>query len=344
MMGSSFLRVEQAFERVLRRTPLRRIQMSLRGRAVSFGLKLEECGTARSVKSRTAVGLLSDLHRESPLVPGTVVVESTSGNLGLAMVHLLAGIGCGFLAVVDPKTPQATRRALLEQGARLVVVEEPDEQGGYLSRRLEAVRRILDEHPDYRWPNQYENPANPEAHRISTGPEITEQAGADLGAVYVPVSTGGTLAGIAAHLRAHRPDVRCVAVDVTGSVALGGAGGRRLISGIGAGRRSVFLRGDEYDHAVHVDDAEAIAVCRMVREDLGRTVGGSTGCVLRALLDDVTVGSVAGFPVCLAADGGTKYADTIFSDDWARGQGIHADIGAAVRRWRAAGLTFRVSG
>ncbi|MFE0021163.1 pyridoxal-phosphate dependent enzyme [Amycolatopsis sp. NPDC059021] len=343
-MERSLLRVERVFEGVLRRTPLRRIEMSLRGRAVGFGLKLEECGTAGSVKTRTAVGLLSDLHHERPLVPGTVVVESTSGNLGLAMAQLLAGIGCGFLAVVDLKTPQATRQALLEQGARLVVMDEPDEQGGYLVRRLEAVHRTLDEHPDYRWPNQYENPANPEAHRSSTGPEIAEQAGAELGAVYVPVSTGGTLAGIAAHLRAHRPDVSCVAVDVTGSAALGGAGGRRLIPGIGASRRSVFLRGGEYDHAVRVDDAEAMAVCRMVRDDLGLTVGGSTGCVLRALLDDVIAGSVAGFPVCLAADGGAKYADTIFSDGWAREQGIHAEIGAAVRRWRADGLSFRVSG
>jgi len=318
--------------------------MSLRGRTVSFGFKLEECGAAGSVKTRTAVGLLRDLHHECPLVPGTVVVESTSGNLGLAMVRILAGIGCTFLAVVDLKTPQSTRHALLEQDARLVVVDEPDGQGGYLLRRLEVVRRILDEHPDYRWPKQYENPASPEAHRSSTGPEIADQAGAALGAVYAPVSTGGTLAGIAAHMRDHRPDVMCVAVDVTGSVALGGVAGRRLIPGIGASRRSFFLRGDEYDHMVHVDDVEAIAVCRMVREDLGLAVGGSTGCVLRALLNDVIAGLVAGFPVCLAADGGAKYIDTIFSDDWTKEQGIHADVSDAVSRWRAGGLAFRVPG
>lgn len=343
-MRRSLLRVEWAFGEVLRRTPLRRIEISLRGDTVGFGFKWEECGVTGSVKTRTAVGLLSDLHHERPLVPGTVVVESTSGNLGLAMVDILAGIGCGFLAVVDLKTPQATRRALLDRGARLVVVDEPDGQGGYLLSRLDAVRRILDDHPDYRWPNQYENPASPEAHRISTGPEIVEQAGAALSAVYAPVSTGGTLAGISAHLREFRPAVRCVAVDVTGSVALGGVAGRRLIPGIGASRRSVFLRGDEYDHVVEVDDVEAIAVCRMVAEDLGLAIGGSTGCVLRALLSDIIAGVVTGFPVCLAADSGAKYVDTIFSDDWTKEQGIHADVCAAVGRWRADGLAFRASG
>lgn len=101
----SMLQVERAFDHALCRTPLRRISLSLRGRTARFGLKMEEHGVTGSVKARTAVGLLRELHRQAPLAPGTVVVESTSGNLGLAMAHILPSIDCVFLAVVDLKTP-----------------------------------------------------------------------------------------------------------------------------------------------------------------------------------------------------------------------------------------------
>lgn len=273
-------------------------------------------------------------------MPGTVVVESTSGNLGLAMAHILPAIDCEFLAVVDLKTPPATRQGLAEQGARLIVVDEPDGQGGYLLGRLDVVRRICAENPTYRWPNQYENLASPRVHRNTTGPEIADQAGAALGAVYAPVSTGGTLAGIAAHMREHRPDVTCVAVDVTGSVALGGTAGRRLLPGIGASRRSSFLGDDAYDRAVHVDDVEAIAVCRILREDLGMAVGGSTGCTVRALIHDIASGAPPPFPVCLAADGGAKYLDSFYCDDWIKAQGIHDCLSDAIGRLRGQGLSF----
>jgi cysteine synthase A len=139
--------------------------------------------------------------------------------------------------------------------------------------------------------------------------------------------------------------VVAVVVDVTGSVALGGAAGRRIIPGIGASRRSSFLQPGTYHHAVLVDDIDAIAVCRIVREDLCLTLGGSSGCCIRALLADLAVGRLAvgrgnGFSVCLAADGGTKYLDTLYSDDWAVAQGIHEELTDAITRFRYEGLSF----
>lgn len=332
--------VEEVFRDALRRTPLRHVEVSLHGTTRRLGLKLEQHGPTGSVKDRTAVGLLRQLHHQRALTPGTVIIESTSGNLGLAMARMLLSINCSFLAVVDLKTPPPTRRALLANGAQLVVVDEPDGQGGYLLRRLDTVRRLCAENPEYRWPNQYENWASPNIHRASTGPEIAEQAGPELKAVYTPVSTGGTFAGIAAFLRSRRPDVTAVVVDVTGSVALGGTAGRRLIPGIGASRRSSFLRPGIYHHAVLVDDIDAIAVCRIVREDLCLTLGGSSGCCIRGLLADLAVGRGNGFSVCLAADSGTKYLDTLYSDDWAVTQGIHEDLTSAIKRFRCEGLSF----
>ncbi|MER5744954.1 pyridoxal-phosphate dependent enzyme [Streptomyces sp. NPDC059913] len=334
-------RVNSVLARKIGTTPLYRLDVVHHGQVRRLGLKLESHGPTGSVKDRSALGLLRALHDEKPLAPGTVVVESTSGNLGLALARLLPAIDCAFLAVVDPKTPHATRRRLADGGARVIVVDEPDGLGGYLLSRLRRVRELCADNPGYRWPDQYENWAAPDIHRRTTGPELTEQAGPALGAVYVPVSTGGTLAGIAAHLREHRPDVAAVAVDVRGSLAVSGSGGRRLVPGIGASRPSVFLGAPHsYDRAVHVDDIEAIAVCRIIAEDTGLVLGGSSGCAVRAMLSDQEAGGDGRLAVCLAADGGTKYRDTLYSDDWAAEQGVAREIASAVRRLRGEGLFF----
>lgn len=330
---------EALFQDLLRRTPLRRGRVVLNGRQGRFALKLEEHGVSGSLKVRTAVGLLRQLHAERPLTPGTVVIESTSGNLGLALARLLPELGCSLLAVVDLKTPQASLDQLRALGAHTIVVDEPDGRGGYLLSRLETVRRLCAEHPGYRWPNQYENPASPRIHALTTGPEISEQAGAELSAVFAPVSTGGTFAGISAFLRAARPEVTAVAVDLNGSSALGGHPGRRLLPGIGASRRSFFVTEADHDAVALVDDAEAIAVCRILREDLGLAVGGSTGCTVRALLDHFEH-AVSGLPVCLSADGGGKYLDTVYSDLWIAAAGVAEEVRGAVKQLRYAGLSF----
>jgi cysteine synthase A len=303
-------------------------------------MKLEQAGASGSVKGRTAVGLLRRLHSEKPLLPGTVVVESTSGNLGLALAGLLATLGCTFISVVDLKTPAQTRKSLRLLGAEVLVVEEDDGHGGYLLNRLSVVRRLCAENPDYRWPNQYENSAGPAIHRETTGPEIVEQAGAALRAVYAPVSTGGTLAGVAGHLAEHRPDVDAVAVDLLGSIALGGTAGTRLLPGIGSSRPSVLLPPGSYHRSVLVDDVESIAICRIVSDDLGLRLGSSSGCTLRALVADLAAGRVSGLPVCLMADGGDKYGDTVYSDRWIADQGVGERLAAAVKGFRHEGLSF----
>ncbi|MFG3527108.1 pyridoxal-phosphate dependent enzyme [Streptomyces sp. NPDC047917] len=335
-------RVNPVLARALHPTPLLRLDVTHQGRVRRLGLKLENHGPTGSVKDRSAVGLLRSLHDEQPLVPGTVVVESTSGNLGLALAGLLPALGCDFLAVVDLKTPHTTRRSLADSGARVIVVDRPDGLGGYLLSRLSRVRELCADNPGYRWPDQYGNWAAPAIHRRTTGPELTGQAGPELGSVYVPVSTGGTLAGISAHLREHRPDVTAIAVDVRGSLAVSGSAGRRLVPGIGASRPSVFLRTPHsYDRAVHVDDIEAIAVCRIIAEDIGLALGGSSGCAVRAMLtDQETAGTDDRLAVCLAADGGAKYRDTLYSDNWANEQGVAKEITSAVEQLRSEGLFF----
>jgi len=325
----------------IRRTPVVSLLAAYRGITHRVLLKQECHLPTGSIKFRTAVGLLDALDAERPLGPGSVVVESTSGGLGAALAHLLASLGCQFVAVIDPKIPAATRGLLVAAGAELHCVTEEDGHGGYLYSRLGLVRQLCEANPGYRWANQYANPANPRIHQQTTGPEIVEQGGPGLDAVYVAVSTGGTLAGIAAHIRAVRRPIRIVAVDAHGSRATAPRPASwRHIPGIGASRPSAFLRPGSYDRVIHVRDAEAIAVCHILHADTGVRLGGSSGHVLRACLADMTGPLPPARPLCLCADDGARYADTIYNPGWIEEERLAADVQAAHARLRGAGLTF----
>lgn len=203
---------------------------------------------------------------------------------------------------------------------------------------------MCESNPGYRWSNQYENPANPEIHEELTGPEILKQVGPDLDAVYVAVSTGGTMAGISRYLRSAAPDVRLIAVDAEGSLATGQpAGRRRLLSGIGASRQSSFLTSDGYDVAVAVADIQAITVCRLLLEDTGLDVGGSSGSVLSACLDDLFGPEAPRTPICVLADGGLRYKNTIYNDAWLRQKDVLDGVRQMEHDLRAGGLSFELS-
>jgi cysteine synthase len=327
----------------IRPTPVVAVTVAYGGRAHRVLLKRECYLPTGSIKYRTAVGLLQDMDRISPLRPGTVVVESTSGGLGAALAHLLAPLGCELIAVVDPKTPAVTRRELTGAGVRLHCVTETDGHGGYLYTRLRLVHELCRANPDYRWPNQYGNPANPRIHQETTGPEIIAQGGPRLDAIYVAVSTGGTLAGIAAHVRSLGRPIRLVAVDAGGSQATAPQpNGWRYIPGIGSSRRATQLGPDSYDRAVHVPDADAIALCQQFHADTGLRLGGSSGHVLRACLGERAGPRPPVRPLCVCADDGDRYADTVYNPDWPAAELLAAEIAAARTEFRRGGLSFRL--
>lgn len=324
-------------------TPVVTVAVTSHGITHRILLKRECHLPTGSIKYRTAVGLLEAMNQISPLGPGTVIVESTSGGLGGALAHLLGPLGCEFIAVIDPKTPVATRRVLAAAGARLHCVTQSDGRGGYLYSRLRRVRELCQANPHYRWTDQYNNPANPRIHQETTGPEIIRQGGPALDAVYVAVSTGGTLAGIAAHIRSLGRPIRIVAVDAHGSHATTAQlSGWRHIPGIGASRPSTLLRPGSFHYAVHVSDADAIAVCRLFQAGTGIRLGGSSGHVLHACLADLTGPHPPGRPLCLCADDGDRYADTIYHDGWIAQSHLTADVQASLARLRERGITFRV--
>lgn len=305
------------------------------------GLKLELENPTGSVKYRTALSLLGELDQRRHLEPGTTVVESTSGNLGIALAGLTAEIGCRFVAVVDPKLPSGAREAMASAGAELVTVQERDRHGGYLLTRLQRVAELCAGDSSMVWANQYGSSANPAVHQAVTGPEISLQTEGRLGLVAVPVSTGGTLAGLSAFLRRSFPRVRILAVDVVGSIALSGVGRPHLLNGIGSTRRSSFLNRADYDRQLRVRDIEALAMCRLLAAETGLVLGGSSGAVVAAYVQEPWQhGGDRGIPVLFCPDGGERYEDTVYNDDWLGHKLVRADVEDVMLRAHRDGLRF----
>ena len=307
--------------RELGKTPLVPIGLVVHGRTRTVHLKLEGTNPCGSLKDRTAASLIDDLERRGALAPGSTIVESTSGNLGIALASIARRRGYRSVAVVDPKTTRENIAQLRRLGAQIDCVETPDESGSYLLARLERVRELCASGA-FVWPDQYSSPANPRAHEHGTGPELLEQLDGEVGAVFAPVSTGGTLAGLARCFRRESPATRLVAVDACGSVALGGTPGPRLLTGIGASRRSSFLTAELYDESVLVGDAEAFAFCRALAAGTGIRAGGSSGAVLAACSRVLAANPELDRIACLCPDRGERYASTIYDDGWLLRNGI----------------------
>lgn len=303
-------------------TPIRRVRVLIDDRVRDVHLKLEGSNPGGSVKDRTAFGLLKSLEATGQLREGGRLVESSSGNLAISLARLARDRGYQFTAVVDPSVTAENMRRLQALGAETRIVESPDKTGGYLLNRLALVQELLTEDPELVWTNQYSNAANPEAHYLGTAPEIYRQMGREVDAVFVAVSTGGTLAGIGRFFRETSPDTRIIAVDARGSVALGGSLSVRKVTGIGSGRRSDFVSPEQFDELMYVGDCEAFAFCRALDASTGIKVGGSSGAVLAACSRYLRTHERIERAVCVCADRGEHYASTIFSDSWLAENGL----------------------
>ncbi|MBB6040037.1 pyridoxal-phosphate dependent enzyme [Phytomonospora endophytica] len=293
-------------------------------------LKLEAENPWGSIKDRTARSLLDELEKSAPLEPGAMIVESSSGNAGVALAALSRQRGYRFTAVVDPRTSPANIQNMKKYGALVDIVTDPDEYGGYLLTRLKRVEELVKER-GYHWTDQYSSPANPEVHYRETGPELWSQAGDDCDAVFVAVSTGGTLAGVARYLRELDRPPHIEAVDVVGSVIFGGASAPRRLVGIGSSRKSDFLTPHHYDGHTLVEDVDAVGHCRALSAGTGIRVGGSSGAVLAAATRFLRRHPDTRSIACLCPDGGDRYLDSIYGpsspdEPWPHNSTVLEDI------------------
>jgi 2,3-diaminopropionate biosynthesis protein SbnA len=278
-------------------------------------VKIEGLNLGGSVKVKTALGLIRTLEAEGRLNASSKLIESSSGNLGVALSMICAGRGYAFTCVVDPNTSVRNIKIMEVFGARIVMISERDENGGFLGSRIRYIEQLIANDPDYLWTNQYANPANVEAHRRWTAAAIDRHF-PRLDYLFVGAGTTGTLMGCVKHFKAHRPKVRIVAVDSVGSVTFGYPAGKRHIPGLGTSRRPEIFDPKGL-HAVElVDERDSIIMCRHLARRHGFLCGGSTGTVLaavrawkRRLPREIVVAAIS-------PDLGERYLDTIYNDEW----------------------------
>jgi 2,3-diaminopropionate biosynthesis protein SbnA len=285
----------------------------------SLYLKCEGFNFTGSIKLKAAVEMVEAAERSGALTPQSVLVESSSGNLGVALGMIAASKGYRFLCVTDSRCNPSTRRLMEALGAQVHVIDKPapDANGGLLGARLAFIRSLCGSDRRYVWLNQYTNPGNWQAHYRKTAPAIVREF-PELDVLFVGAGTTGTLMGCARYLREwHRP-VRIIAVDSVGSVTFGAPPARRMIPGLGTGVRPPLLDEDYVDDVVWVEEADTIRTChRLARH--GFLFGGSTGTVVSGALS-----WLAGRDACeltavaISPDLGERYLDTVYETGWVR--------------------------
>jgi len=289
------------------RTPL----LELTNLEKKYGLKarilakLEYLNPAGSVKDRIALAMIEDAEKKGLLTPQSVIIEPTSGNTGIGLASVAAARGYRII-IVMPDSMSVERRQLMKAyGAELVLTPGAQGMKGAIAKADELAAEI----PHSFIPGQFVNPANPEAHYTTTGPEIWEDTDGTVDAFVAGVGTGGTITGIGRYLREKNPAVRIIAVEPKTSAVLStGVAGKHGIQGIGAGFVPAVLDTGVYDEIIPVADEDAFATGRLVGKNEGVLVGISSGAAVWAALQLAQRPEMAGKTiVVLLPDTGDRY-------------------------------------
>lgn len=299
-------------------TPLVSLKKAFKDAPFQLYAKLESLNPGGSMKDRPALSIIRDALARGVITRDTVVVESSSGNMGIGLAQVCAYYGLQFICVVDSKTTPANVRLLKAYGAEVDIVTEPDPTTHeYLQARLNRVQTLLHEIDDSFWPDQYSNAYNYISH-YQTMEEIGRALGRLPDYLFCATSTCGSLRGCAEYVLAHKAQTKVIAVDAIGSVIFGGPKLPRLIPGHGAAVRPPLFQEGLATRYVHVSDLDCVVGCRLLLRHEALLAGGSSGAVFSAvgrLQEEIEPGAVC---VMLLADRGERYLDTIFSDEWVR--------------------------
>lgn len=275
--------------------------------------KLEYLNPAGSVKDRVAKAMIDDAEEKGLLKEGSVIIEPTSGNTGIGLASVAAARGYRII-IVMPDTMSAERRQIMKAyGAELVLSDGKKGMKGAIEKADELAASI----PDSFIPGQFVNPANPQAHFCTTGPEIFEDTDGKIDYFVAGVGTGGTVTGVGNYLKSRLPDVKIVAVEPESSAVLStGKAGAHKIQGIGAGFVPKVLDTSVYDEIITVSDADAFAVGKLIGRCEGVLVGISSGAAVHAAVTIARRPENAGKNiVVLLPDTGDRYLSTaLFAD------------------------------
>jgi cysteine synthase A len=284
---------------------------------VNLYAKLEGYNPMGSVKDRSAVYMLKKAIEEGKINKNTVVLESSSGNLGIALSVYCKEFGLKFYCIVDPHISSINEYIIKTLSTKMIKVTKLDENGGYLLNRIRKVNELLKEIPNSFWVNQYANPYNPEAYKETLGKEICDDLKV-IDYIFLGVSSGGTITGLSQKIKEVFPKVKVVAVDIMGSVIFGGAPQKRYIPGIGSSIVPNVLKDAKIDEVIIINEASTIKGCHELLKNHNLFVGGSSGSVYSAVKKYFKNKKFKIKPnvVVIFADKGDRYINTVYNQNW----------------------------
>lgn len=284
---------------------------------VNLYAKLEFQNPTGSMKDRSASYIIKKSLENGLINKDTTLIESSSGNFGISLAAYCKKYGLKFCCVVDPNISKTNEFLIRSLGARVIKVENLDDNGGYLLSRLEKVKELVQEIPNSYWVNQYANSYSAEAYQKTLARELCLSL-EKIDYVFVGVGSGGTITGVSRGVNEIFPQAKIIAVDTVGSVIFGGSPAKRRIPGIGSSIIPDLLKQAKIDDVIMVEESTAIIACRELLSGQGLFVGGSSGSVYSAAKKYFSEKSSEKDlnAVVIFADKGERYMDTIYNDTW----------------------------
>lgn len=281
-------------------------------------LKLEALNPGGSIKDKNAAYLIEDAERQGFLGPGGTIVESSSGNFGVALAMIGATRSYRVIIVIDQKTTPTFRRTLRAYGAELVEVslDQADASGSMQRARMKRAQEIASSIPGAWYPCQHHNPLNPQAHSEITAEEIESAFPQGLDYLVVGVSTGGQLTGLARRLKPRFPQLKILAVDVQGSQILGTPPAPYKMTGIGLAFQPPQLAYEMVDMGYVVKESLAYSVCHALARREGLLLGASTGAIVAAGLACAATMPHGKEMLMINPDRGERYLETVYDEEW----------------------------
>ncbi len=311
-------------------TPLVRLRRITRGIDCPVVMKYETYNPGGSSKDRAALAMINAAERDGLLKPGGTIIEPTSGNTGVGLAIVAAQRDYKCIFVCTDKVGVEKVDLLRAYGAKVIVCPvavAPEDPASYYS----TAERLVAETPGSFRPNQYDNNWNPEAHYLSTGPEIWRQTDGKITHFVTGAGTGGTISGVGRYLKEQNPDIQIIAGDPDQSVYSGGSGRPYLVEGVGEDFWPTTYHQEVVDRVVPVSDLDSFLMARTVTEEEGILIGGSGGTAVYAALEVARGLTKDDLVVVLTPDSGRGYLSTVFNDEWMAGFGFLSEDGPVVR-------------
>lgn len=304
------------WEDLIGNTPLIKLKRIFSNQKISIYAKLEQFNLGGSIKDRPALMIIEQAMRDGKIKQGGTVIESSSGNMGIALAYVCLRYGLRFIVVVDPRTTKANLKILEALGSKIEMVDWYGQTtGSYLEARLDRVKQLLNEIPESFWPNQHANENNPKSHH-QTMEEIDKALEGKVDYLFCAASTCGTLRGCVEYIKEKKLNTKIIVVDAEGSVIFGGARGKRLIPGHGSAIRPKIYRERMAHKIVYVNDSECVAGCRFILKKEAIFAGGSSGAIVSGFSKIKTEIPENSNVVMILPDRGERYLDTIYNPEW----------------------------